>query len=134
MRYAVRCGRQGLYEPARHQAVDDVLVPHIFEESGIGMRKLLLAMLLTLAAVPAEARSHKVSTPAAPVAPTAEPATTIAAASSSGQNADIVAVVNDQAVSSYDVANRIKFIVATAKLSNSPDMVARIRPQVIRSL
>ncbi len=46
----------------------------------------------------------------------------------------IAAVVNGQAISSYDVNNRIRFIMATTKLSNTPDVLERIRPQVIRSL
>lgn len=46
----------------------------------------------------------------------------------------IAAVVGDEAISSYDVENRIKFIVATARISNTPDMLKVIRPQVIRAL
>lgn len=46
----------------------------------------------------------------------------------------IAAVVGDEAISSYDVDARIRFIVATAHISNSPDVLRHIRPQVIRSL
>lgn len=46
----------------------------------------------------------------------------------------IAAVVGGEAISSYDVNNRIKFIVATARISDTPDMLKVIRPQVIRSL
>ncbi len=46
----------------------------------------------------------------------------------------IAAVVGGDAVSYWDVANRVKFIIVTAKLSNTPDVLERIRPQVIRSL
>jgi peptidyl-prolyl cis-trans isomerase SurA len=46
----------------------------------------------------------------------------------------IAAEVGADAISSYDVANRIKFIITTARLSNSPDVIEKIRPQVIRSL
>ncbi len=46
----------------------------------------------------------------------------------------IAAVVGDEAISSYDVANRIKFIIATARISDTPDVLKVIRPQVIKSL
>ena len=46
----------------------------------------------------------------------------------------IAAVVNGQAISSYDVDNRMRFILATTKISGTPDMAERIRPQVIQSL
>ncbi len=47
---------------------------------------------------------------------------------------NIAAVVNDKAISSFDVDNRIKFILATTRLSNTPDTIAKIRPQIIRTL
>ena len=47
---------------------------------------------------------------------------------------NIVAVVGDQAISSFDIDARIKFIVATTKISNSPEVLKNIRPQVIRAL
>lgn len=47
---------------------------------------------------------------------------------------NIVAVVGEQAISSFDVDSRIKFIVATTKISNSPEVLKNIRPQVIRAL
>lgn len=46
----------------------------------------------------------------------------------------IVAVVGNHAISSFDVDSRLKFIFATTNISHTPDMVANIRPQVIRSL
>lgn len=47
---------------------------------------------------------------------------------------NIAAVVNDKAISSFDVNNRMKFILATTRISNTPDTIAKIRPQVIRTL
>ena len=47
---------------------------------------------------------------------------------------NIAAVVNDKAISSFDVNNRIKFILATTRISNTPDTIAKIRPQIIRTL
>lgn len=46
----------------------------------------------------------------------------------------IAAVVGEDAVSTYDVANRMKFIIATTKLPDTPEMLERIRPQVMRQL
>jgi peptidyl-prolyl cis-trans isomerase SurA len=51
-----------------------------------------------------------------------------------GNNLDIAAIVGGEAISSYDVENRIKFIVATAQMSDTPDVIQRIRPSVVRSL
>lgn len=47
---------------------------------------------------------------------------------------NIAAVVGDQVISSFDLNNRIKFILATTRLSNTPDTIAKIRPQIIRTL
>lgn len=47
---------------------------------------------------------------------------------------NIAAVVGDQVITSFDVDARIKFIIATTKISNSPEMLKNIRPQVIRTL
>ena len=69
---------------------------------------------------------------AALVLPAAAMAKTKAAPIHSGM--DIAAAVGDEAITSYDVGNRTRFIVATAHLPNVPDVAARIRPQVIRSL
>ncbi|NBO20190.1 MAG: hypothetical protein EBV03_13415, partial [Proteobacteria bacterium] len=46
----------------------------------------------------------------------------------------IAAVVGDEAISSYDVENRLRFIISTARLASTPDVLKVIRPQVIRSL
>lgn len=70
---------------------------------------------------------------AALVLPAAASAKTVRSASIHG-GMDIAATVGDEAVTSYDVANRIRFIIATAHLPNTPDVIARIRPQVVRSL
>ncbi|MDE3016082.1 MAG: peptidylprolyl isomerase [Pseudomonadota bacterium] len=47
---------------------------------------------------------------------------------------DIAAIVGDEAITSYDVDNRVRFIIATANLSDTPEVAAHIRPQVILSL
>ena len=46
----------------------------------------------------------------------------------------IAAVVGSEAISSYDVESRLKFVVVSGRLSNTPDIAERIRPQVIRAL
>jgi len=74
------------------------------------MKKLLLATLLATSAI------------------TAYPAF------SAQKDLGIAAVVGGDAISSYDVDNRIKFIVSTTGFSGSPDAVARMRPEVIRAL
>lgn len=49
-------------------------------------------------------------------------------------SASIVAVANDEAITSSDLDARLKFIFATTNLSSSPESVARLRPQIIRAL
>ena len=46
----------------------------------------------------------------------------------------IAAVVNEDAISDYDVEKRIRFVIATTKLSNTPEVIARVRPQVVNAL
>lgn len=46
----------------------------------------------------------------------------------------IAAVVGEEAISSYDIENRLKFVLVTARLSNTPETLQRVRPQVARQL
>lgn len=46
----------------------------------------------------------------------------------------IVAVVNEEVVTTVDVGDRIKFIITTAKLSNTSETLAKLVPQVTRQL
>ncbi len=71
---------------------------------------------------------------AAPLSFAATELASMSSGDSGKPDMSIAAVVGDEAISSYDVANRIKFIVATARISNTPDMLKVIRPQVLRSL
>ncbi len=57
-----------------------------------------------------------------------------AAPTASGIGLDIAAVVGEDVISTYDVNSRIKFIIATTNLSNRPEVVEGIRPQVVRTL
>jgi peptidyl-prolyl cis-trans isomerase SurA len=47
---------------------------------------------------------------------------------------DIAAVVGQEVVSTYDLDNRIKFIMASSNLPMTEEVRARLRPQVIRTL
>jgi len=47
---------------------------------------------------------------------------------------NIAAVVNDRAISSFDLNNRIKFILVTTRISDTPDTIAKIKPQILRTL
>lgn len=46
----------------------------------------------------------------------------------------IAAVVDGDAITSYDVQARMRFVITTTKLTNSDDVIKRIYPQIIRSL
>ncbi len=46
----------------------------------------------------------------------------------------IAAVVNGEAISHYDVEKRLRFVVATTKLTNNKDVLARVRPQVLNAI
>ncbi len=46
----------------------------------------------------------------------------------------IAAVVNDKIVSQYDLQQRIKLIMATSGIPNTPENISRIRAQVLRGL
>jgi peptidyl-prolyl cis-trans isomerase SurA len=63
----------------------------------------------------------------------AVPATATSSAAAAGGLA-IAAVVGEEAISSYDVEARLRFLVATTRLTNSAETLARVRPQVVRSL
>jgi len=61
----------------------------------------------------------------APAANAAQVATTSSA---------IVAVVNDEAITSYDLNARVHFVLSTTKISSAPESVARLKPQILRAL
>ena len=46
----------------------------------------------------------------------------------------IAAVVNDQVITGYDLSTRIKFVLATTKISSAPESIARLKPQILRVL
>lgn len=85
-------------------------------------RPCFFCACLLLAAAPALAASK----PAAGVSPPRPAA--------AGAGMGIVAVAGDEAITSYDLVNRMKFVMATTNLSNTPEVAERIRPQVLRAL
>ncbi len=56
------------------------------------------------------------------------------AAGGSDSAQGIAAIVNDEIVSRYDLEQRIKLIMVTSGIPNTPENVARIEPQVLRTL
>lgn len=46
----------------------------------------------------------------------------------------IAAVVNDKIISRYDLEQRLKLIMATSGIPNTPENISRIEPQVLRAL
>ena len=46
----------------------------------------------------------------------------------------IAAIVNDQIISSYDLEQRVKLVMVSSGIPNTPENVSRIRGQVLRSL
>lgn len=47
---------------------------------------------------------------------------------------DIVAVVNDRLISSYDVDSRVRFVILTSHLNDTSAVREGIRPQIVRTL
>lgn len=50
------------------------------------------------------------------------------------QGLGVAASVNDEAISSLDVENRLAFVLSTSRLTDSEDTRARLRPQILRGL
>lgn len=60
---------------------------------------------------------------------------TIAPAPSSAQGVQrIAAIVNDEIISGYDIEQRIRLVMASTKMADTPDNRRRLRGQVLRSL
>jgi peptidyl-prolyl cis-trans isomerase SurA len=76
------------------------------------MRFLLLASALVFSVCPAQAKTDR----ATPLKP------------------DIAAIVGQDPISTFDVDNRLKFIIISSRLPNTPETMARLKPQVIRTL
>src|SRR5690606_30469399 len=46
----------------------------------------------------------------------------------------IAAIVNDRVISSYDLDQRVKLVLLSSGIPNTPENISRIRGQVLRSL
>ena len=97
--------------------------------SGLALRQLLLVS--TMVCVPV---APVLAAPQVLGSMSSDVNTTNPVSAKGAPDFSIAAVVGEEAISSYDVQNRIKFIVATARISDTPDMLKVIRPQVIKSL
>ncbi len=62
------------------------------------------------------------------------PAVRAQAPKASALGLDIEAVVGEEAISTYDINSRIKFVITTTSLSNTQAVRDGIRPQIIRAL
>jgi peptidyl-prolyl cis-trans isomerase SurA len=80
-------------------------------------------LLATSAAVAAPAASGPSRARSAP-APAAEP----------GQETRIAAVVNDDVISMADLAARMRFVLASSNIPDSPELRKRLGPQVLRGM
>jgi peptidyl-prolyl cis-trans isomerase SurA len=81
---------------------------------------IIAALLIGLAILPANAAIAQEAASGAP------------AASSDTQG--IAAIVNDRVISSYDLSQRVKLVLLSSGIPNTPENISRIRGQVLRSL
>ncbi len=109
------------------------------------MAALSGAGLLALAAVPASTQTappqhhHAKPKAAAQTPPVATPASTLPAAEPDDEvddpNSDgVVAVVNDQIVSEYDLRQRLALVISTSGMQPTPATLSKMRPQVLEQL
>ncbi len=108
------------------------------------MTALSGAGLLALAAGPASTQTvthhHAKPKPAAAQTPPAgTPASTLPAAEPEDEGDDpnsdgVVAVVNDQIVSEYDLRQRLALVVSTSGMQPTPATLSKMRPQVLEQL
>lgn len=46
----------------------------------------------------------------------------------------IVAVVNDEAITAYDLNARVNFVLSTTHINSTPEAIARLKPQILRAM
>lgn len=64
----------------------------------------------------------------------AAPAFAAAEDDAAGSLSSIAAVVNDDIISSVDLENRLRLVLATTQLGDTEEVRARLRPQIVRAL
>lgn len=97
------------------------------------------AMAVVLATLPALAQSLSGPPPASSEAPSTKPVPPppppgAALQTNTGPSDGVAAIVNDQMISEYELRQRIFLFVATSGLQPTPDMLTRLRGQVLRQL
>ncbi|MEA2730073.1 MAG: peptidyl-prolyl cis-trans isomerase SurA [Acetobacteraceae bacterium] len=98
-----------------------------------GGRAGVLVLLLALPAGSfAAAAPAKSTVPATP--PPARPGTAAPAAQSLAGGSRIAAVVNGDVISDADIANRARLFAISTGLPLSPEVIERLRPQIVRQL
>ncbi|MDB5402506.1 MAG: Peptidyl-prolyl cis-trans isomerase [Rhodopila sp.] len=98
-----------------------------------GGRAGVLVLLLALPAGSfAAAAPAKSTVPATP--PPARPGTAAPAAQSPAGGSRIAAVVNGDVISDADIANRARLFAISTGLPLSPEVIERLRPQIVRQL
>ncbi|MDB5406305.1 MAG: hypothetical protein JWL84_1217 [Rhodospirillales bacterium] len=78
------------------------------------------------------ASSAAVAAPAASGAPRSHPTASVPA--EPGQELRIAAVVNDDVISMADLAARLRFVLASSNIPDSPELRQRLAPQVLRGM
>lgn len=91
---------------------------------------LALVSLLGLAATSSVRAADSLGAPDGVALPTDTDATP----ADTGDSQGIAAIVNDKIISKYDLDQRVKLVMVTSGIPNSPEMVDRIQKQVLRSL
>lgn len=97
---------------------------------------LFISILATMlvATLPAHAQHLNQLHGTAPMAPPAAPAAPPAMASSSALGAHIVAVVNENIISSSDLSARVGMALLASGLPDTPEVRERLMPQLLRTM
>jgi peptidyl-prolyl cis-trans isomerase SurA len=91
---------------------------------------IVLSLLLGVSPLPFDAQAKAKPKAAAAKTAAAKPAE----APADKPDLAIVAVVGEDAITSYELNTRVRFVIATTQLSDTPEVIARIKPQVLRGL
>src|SRR5690606_20946737 len=98
--------------------------------SGLAARGVVLAAAFAAAAIPPYALAQA---PAAQPAPAVQPAAP-APAAPAGLSESVAAVVNDQIISTYDLAQRMRLLIATSGIQPTQQNIAQFQREALISL
>jgi peptidyl-prolyl cis-trans isomerase SurA len=121
----LRRGHLGDHRPAHR--------PRTFPCGLASMLALLLAVPAAGFAAGTPANPAAPAVPATPAAPAAA-ATAAAAAQPLADSSRIAAVVNGDIISEADIGNRARLFTISTGLPMTPDVIERLRPQILRQL